>query len=187
MFCSSSERDDALMHDSFLALQYLLDECVISCLVLLEWRHPSARAQDAANKFGESVVHVACRTGNIDVLRFLVANGGSLTCCDDLGRFPLHEVCWLVEPRFDIVRLFLDANKRGSGRGRRGDVAVGDGAKAAVEDSDNDSSRDDAGVNLLLVTDKRGCTPLRYVKQASWPQWYAFFDEIVDEYWPSLL
>ncbi|CAM9326512.1 unnamed protein product, partial [Ascophyllum nodosum] len=31
----------------------------------------AGRGMDAANKFGESVVHVACRTGNIDVLRFL--------------------------------------------------------------------------------------------------------------------
>ncbi|CAN0009190.1 unnamed protein product, partial [Scytosiphon promiscuus] len=110
--------------------------------------------QDASNKFGESVVHIACRRGNLELLRFLLANGGSLTACDDLGRFPLHEVCWAAEPRFDIVRGVFDAD-RGT------------------------------DLNMLLVTDKRGCSPLRYVKEDSWPQWRRFLDEVVDEYWPA--
>ncbi|CAN0441795.1 unnamed protein product, partial [Laminaria digitata] len=105
--------------------------------------------QDASNKFGESLVHIACRRGNMNALRFLLDNGGSLTCCDDLGRFPLHEVCWAVRPRFDI--------------------------------------EEDEVLIPLLVTDKRGCTPLRYVKEESWPLWRQFLDEVVDEYWPSLV
>ncbi|CBN78211.1 conserved unknown protein [Ectocarpus siliculosus] len=84
----------------------------------------TGRRMDACNKFGESVVHVACRRGNLPLLLFLVANGGSLTACDDLGRFPLHE---------------------------------------------------------------RGCSPLRYVKEESWPAWRQFLDEVVDEFWPSLV
>lgn len=106
-------------------------------------------------------MHVASRRGNFEVLSFLLQHGGSLTCCDDLGRFPLHEVCWAVEPRFDLVRLFLDKQKKN--------------ATAAA-----------AAANLLLVTDKRGCTPLRYVKEYSWPEWRRFLDEVVDEYWPRV-
>ncbi|CAN0080871.1 unnamed protein product, partial [Ectocarpus sp. 8 AP-2014] len=71
----------------------------------------AGRRMDACNKFGESVVHVACRRGNLPLLLFLVANGGSLTACDDLGRFPLHEVCWAAQPRFDIVRVFLEEER----------------------------------------------------------------------------
>lgn len=123
-------------------------------------RFPSS--QDASNKFGESVVHVACRRGGMDVIRFLLANGGSRTCCDDLGRFPLHEVCWAAQPRFDIVRLFLD------------------------DPSNCKANADDDTACLLLVTDKRGCTPLRYVREESWSQWCRFLDEVVDHYWPSV-
>lgn len=139
--------------------------------------------QDASNKFGESVVHVACRTGNLDVLRFLIANGGSLTCCDDLGRFPLHEVCWAVEPRFDIVRLFLDSDKRGGCGLKPGETKGRDHEENRDGGcGDGDNSPMNLGINLLLVTDKRGCTPLRYVKQDSWPQWRTFLEEIVEEY-----
>lgn len=137
--------------------------------------------QDASNKFGESLVHVACRRGNMDVLRFLLENGGSLTGCDDLGRFPLHEVCWAVRPRFDIVRLFLDGTKR-----RRPTTETTTTTTTTATPNDSSSSNDEV-LNPLLVTDKRGCTPLRYVKEESWPVWRQFLDEVVDEYWPSLV
>lgn len=128
-------------------------------------------------------MHVACRRGNMDVLRFLVANGGSLTCCDDLGRFPLHEVCWGVQPRFDIVRLFLD-EKRSPAK-----AVIDEDTNTAVNSEDKQRSEDLEGdvLNPFLVTDKRGCTPLRYVKEDSWPKWRRFLDEIVDHYWPSLV
>lgn len=121
------------------------------------------------------MVHVACRRGNMDVLRFLLAHGGSLTCCDDLGRFPLHEVCWAVEPRFDIIRLFLE---------REQEACKAQGRTAGC--GRNPPSLKPAP-NIFLVADKRGCTPLRYVKKHSWPQWRAFLDEIADVYWPSVV
>eukprot|EP00904_Undaria_pinnatifida_P003800 jgi/Undpi1/13420/HiC_scaffold_8.g03079.m1 len=157
----------------------------------------AGRGMDASNKFGESLVHIACRRGNIDVLQFLLANGGTLTCCDDLGRFPLHEVCWAVQPRFDIVRLFLEGKRRPTNN------AVGtpvDAHTNAITDHGNTdssngsrssgkstSSSEEDELIPLLITDKRGCTPLRYVKEESWPMWREFLDEVVDEYWPSLL
>lgn len=157
--------------------------------------------QDASNKFGESVVHIACRRGNLDVLRFLVANGGSLTACDDLGRFPLHEVCWAAQPRFDIVRVFLEEERRTNARRRRrhrrqaggggggsddGGVDAEAGAEADA-DADADSDADGGELTMLLLADKRGCSPLRYVKPESWPLWHRFLDEVADEYWPSML
>lgn len=183
-------------------------------------------SQDASNKFGESVVHVACRRGNLDVLRFLVDNGGDLTACDDLGRFPLHEVCWAAQPRFDIVRVFLEEERRANSlRRRRNDSSASSASDMSTSSSSSDgggSTSNDGGgstsaststssgggcgggsdasaaaaaadgaagcddLNMLLVTDKRGCSPLRYVKKESWPQWRRFLDEVVDEFWPAL-
>lgn len=69
------------------------------------------RRLDACNKFGESLVHLACRTGNADVVKFLVQNGGNLTHCDDLGRIGLHDVCWATTtPQWDVVRIFIEAD-----------------------------------------------------------------------------
>lgn len=146
--------------------------------------------QDASNKFGESLVHVACRRGNVDVLRFLLENGGSLTSCDDLGRFPLHEVCWAVQPRFDIVRLFLDAARlrpTTTTTPASTDAPKGSGSSSSDSDSDKKQVQVQEMNSPLMVTDKRGCTPLRYVKEESWPLWRQFLDEVVDEYWPSLV
>ncbi|CAM9488236.1 unnamed protein product [Ectocarpus fasciculatus] len=177
----------------------------------------AGRGMDACNKFGESVVHVACRRGNLPLLLFLVANGGSLTACDDLGRFPLHEVCWAAQPRFDIVRVFLEEEREANNRRRRqtssssssdattvsgasttsGGERTRSGSESMTDDGDdnnnnnnnnNSNSNNNVGdLNMLLVTDKRGCSPLRYVKEESWPAWRQFLDEVVDEFWPSLV
>lgn len=192
-------------------------------------------------------MHVACRKGNLEVLRFLVENGGSLTCCDDLGRFPLHEVCWAVEPSFDIVRLFLEQRHvqqqrqqeqrpsqevegREALRARNEDLehTLQRPGEASAELHESDITRAPAAASvpmamedepdtvtapsmssqrpastvspsatnaaaaakdspcLLLVTDKRGCTPLRYAKKQVWPLWRAFLDQVADEYWPDM-
>lgn len=146
------------------------------------------------------------------MLRFLLRNGGSFTSCDDLGRTPLHEVCWAVEPRFDIVHLFLEQQHQQQGRQqqRAGEESAQTRSKttrstvgmidvSAAEMSGSKSTRPISNVErkgssmqqqqhqqpcLLLLSDKRGCTPLRYVKEQAWPLWRAFLDEVADEYWP---
>jgi hypothetical protein len=108
------------------------------------------RQMDACNKFGESLIHLACRRGAPELLRFLLAHGGSLSACDDLGRSPLHDLCWCPHPRWELVKVFLE--------------------------------RDEA--RLFITADKRGWTPLKYVRRAHWPVWRAFFDSVKDIYWP---
>lgn len=74
------------------------------------------------NRFGESLLHLACRRSSLDVIRFLVVDCSvSLRVRDDYGRTPLHDVCWRKEPNFDIIDIILDqepdllliADKRG--------------------------------------------------------------------------
>ncbi|CAM9896166.1 unnamed protein product [Chrysoparadoxa australica] len=61
----------------------------------------------ACNKFGESVVHLAARSGKAEVLQLVLSKGGSLRTCDDYGKTPVHDACWTGEPHFDILRMIL--------------------------------------------------------------------------------
>ena len=60
------------------------------------------------NKFGESLIHMACRRGHIDVVRFLLQDAKvSLTVRDDYGRTPFHDCCWRPSPSYDLMELLL--------------------------------------------------------------------------------
>ena len=64
----------------------------------------------ACNKFSESIVHMACRRSTVEVVDFILSNGGSTNLVDDYGRTPLHDACWRIDPQFDVVTLLLDRN-----------------------------------------------------------------------------
>jgi hypothetical protein len=60
------------------------------------------------NKFGESLIHMACRRSHIDVVRFLIQDAKvSLTVRDDYGRTPFHDCCWRPSPSYDLMELLL--------------------------------------------------------------------------------
>jgi len=67
-------------------------------------------SMSACNKYSESIVHIACRRANYDVVEYILNSGGDYNIQDDYGRTPLHDACWRLEPRFDIVTLLLDRN-----------------------------------------------------------------------------
>ncbi|KAJ1429442.1 hypothetical protein B484DRAFT_348119 [Ochromonadaceae sp. CCMP2298] len=73
--------------------------------------HAEGRCMSACNRFSESIVHMACRRADHDVLDFILTHGGSISIVDDYGRTPLHDACWRAEPRFDIVTMILDINR----------------------------------------------------------------------------
>jgi hypothetical protein len=71
----------------------------------------SGRSLQCGNKFGESIVHTACRKGSLQVLQFLLqeANVSCRVICD-YGRTPLHDACWTSEsPNFQLMDLLLTA------------------------------------------------------------------------------
>ena len=89
----------------------------------LRQMHKSGRQLQCANKFGESLVHMACRRGFVDVVRFLVDEAGvSVRVRDDYGRTVLHDACWTSEPNEELVEylirqcpeLLLMSDKRGN-------------------------------------------------------------------------
>lgn len=75
-----------------------------------------------SNRFGESLIHMACRRGSFEVVNFFTEEAGvDIKCKDDLGRTPLHDACWTAEPNFELVEhlvsispsLLLMADSRG--------------------------------------------------------------------------
>ena len=64
----------------------------------------------ACNRFSESIVHMACRRASVEMVDFILKNGGNINIVDDYGRTPLHDACWRMTPQFDIVTLLLDQN-----------------------------------------------------------------------------
>jgi len=68
----------------------------------------AGRPLKCSNKFGESLLHMACRKGMLTVTSFMVTEGlVPWEVCDDYGRSPLHDACWAHTTNFDLVDLIL--------------------------------------------------------------------------------
>jgi ankyrin repeat protein len=60
------------------------------------------------NRFGESLIHMACRRGSTELVDFLVHDAKvSLLVRDDYGRTSLHDAFWTCKPNFELVALLL--------------------------------------------------------------------------------
>ena len=72
--------------------------------------HQNGRPLKCSNEFGESLLHMACRRGYVDVATFLIKEAGvTVRVIDDYGRTPLHDVCWTCEPNFQLFELVIMA------------------------------------------------------------------------------
>mmetsp|Transcript_41373 Transcript_41373/g.61240 ORF Transcript_41373/g.61240 Transcript_41373/m.61240 type:complete len:265 (-) Transcript_41373:98-892(-) len=70
--------------------------------------HASGKSLDACNRFGESLIHMACRRGKIDLVTFLIDEAKvRVTRRDDYGRIPLHDATWTSQPNFDVMDKLL--------------------------------------------------------------------------------
>lgn len=70
--------------------------------------HQSGRTLQSSNRFGESLLHMACRRGFTDVVRFLLTEASvSPKICDDMGRTVMHDACWTCEPNTELMDLLL--------------------------------------------------------------------------------
>ncbi|EGB03946.1 hypothetical protein AURANDRAFT_67625 [Aureococcus anophagefferens] len=63
---------------------------------------PAVGRADAANKFGVTVLHKACRAQSLASVETLLEAGARLSSCD-AGRVPLHDAVWTTEPNFELV------------------------------------------------------------------------------------
>jgi len=67
------------------------------------------RKLQGCNQFGESLMHLACRRSSSELVKFLMTEGSvCLRVRDDVGRTPLHDVCWRKEPDFELIDLILN-------------------------------------------------------------------------------
>jgi hypothetical protein len=61
------------------------------------------------NAWGESVLHLLCRTGSPpSVLQVFVQAGADVQVVDDYGRTLLHDACWSVHPCMATIEMLLD-------------------------------------------------------------------------------
>jgi ankyrin repeat protein len=68
----------------------------------------SGKTLQCCNKFKESILHLVCRRGHEDILKFMLEETDVSACIqDDLGRTPLHELAWTSVPNFSMVKMIL--------------------------------------------------------------------------------
>ena len=66
------------------------------------------KSLNACNRFGESLLHMACRRGDAKVVQFLL-DQPSVTpnTRDDYGRLPVHDAFWTSQPNRPVLDLWL--------------------------------------------------------------------------------
>lgn len=71
--------------------------------------HKQGRPLKCSNRFGESILHLACRKGFADVVEFLVKEAEvPVWVKDDFGRSPLSDACWTVKPNFELMDILIE-------------------------------------------------------------------------------
>lgn len=62
-----------------------------------------------SNRFGESLLHIACRRGFVETVKVLLEDPSlAIRQSDDCGRTPLHDLCWNPTPQLEICQLLLE-------------------------------------------------------------------------------
>ena len=65
---------------------------------------------NACNRFGESLIHMVCRRGNIPMATFLIMEACvDVDVRDDFGRSPIHDACWTSKPNVAIMDLLVNS------------------------------------------------------------------------------
>jgi hypothetical protein len=67
---------------------------------------------NACNKFGESLLHRVCKSGNDKHLQVFLECGADIQVSDGAGRTPMHEICRRSRPAFKTFELLLQQDAR---------------------------------------------------------------------------
>lgn len=71
--------------------------------------HANGRPLKCSNRFGESLLHLACRRSFVEVAKFLIQEANvPVRIRDDYGRTILHDAAWACEPNFELIQLILE-------------------------------------------------------------------------------
>jgi hypothetical protein len=69
----------------------------------------SGHSLNCCNPFGESLIHIACRRGFVETVKFFLEQPNlTIRLADDCGRTPLHDLCWNPSPQFELCKLLLE-------------------------------------------------------------------------------
>jgi hypothetical protein len=74
----------------------------------LKQLHESGSLLNCCNKYGESLLHLACRRSRTNIVKFLLKEAKvNVNIRDDYRRTPLHDACWTAEPNFELVEMLI--------------------------------------------------------------------------------
>lgn len=74
----------------------------------LQQIHSNGRSLSCCNRFGESLLHMACRRGFDSIALYLIQQADvSIRISDDCGRTPLHDGLWHKECQYVIMDLLV--------------------------------------------------------------------------------
>jgi ankyrin repeat protein len=76
-------------------------------LAELKALYKKGRSFQCGNRFGESLLHMACRRGSVEVVQFFLECNVSINCVDDMGRTPLHDAMWNSVAQVELVDLIV--------------------------------------------------------------------------------
>lgn len=77
-------------------------------LKTLKELYEAGQTMDCCNRFGESLLHLACRRGFTEVGNFLLLEAKlDVRISDDCGRNPFHDICWNPKVEVELAELVL--------------------------------------------------------------------------------
>jgi ankyrin repeat protein len=63
---------------------------------------------DSCNLNGETLLHLACRRGDLKTVNFMLEEACvQPDVCDDMGRTILHDLCWRPAPNLEIMATLI--------------------------------------------------------------------------------
>ena len=86
----------------------VLDAVRRSDVEQLRTYHKEGRTLKCSNKFGESLLHLACRKSLTSVVDFLINEAEvPVQVIDDMGRSPAHDAFWAAKPNIELISMIL--------------------------------------------------------------------------------
>lgn len=71
--------------------------------------HSEGQIMQTSNRFGESLLHTACRRGFTEIVSFFIHEANvTPRVRDDMGRTPMHDACWSsTAPNHDVMKMLI--------------------------------------------------------------------------------
>lgn len=99
-YCPSVELQEAFSNDAVRAVR---SNDAKALREILE----QGKSLDGCNANGETLLHLACRRSNPEIILFLLREARVPFRTDSLGRSPLHDLCWRSSPEMETLAVFI--------------------------------------------------------------------------------